>query len=129
MHHYFVNEGNMIEKVKVKDVIGENCITLDDGQKIYDIIEPLLTAEQEVELDFSDVRIFASPFMNAAIGQLLLGIDTAQLDRLLIVDRNKITPVGLAVMGRVIQNAKEYYSDESIRQAVDEVLDSESQGN
>lgn len=119
----------MIEKVKVKDVIGENCITLDDGQKIYDIIEPLLTAEQEVELDFSDVRIFASPFMNAAIGQLLLGIDTAQLDRLLIVDRNKITPVGLAVMGRVIQNAKEYYSDESIRQAVDEVLDSESQCN
>lgn len=52
-------------------MIGANCITLDDGQQVYNAIHPELTAGHPVELDFDRVEIFASPFFNAAIGQLL----------------------------------------------------------
>ena len=40
-------------KVVVKKIVGENCITLDDGQKIFDLIHDELLKNKNVELDFS----------------------------------------------------------------------------
>lgn len=119
----------MADILYIKEIIGENCITLDDGQKIYDLIYPKLKNSEVVKLDFSGVRIFASPFMNAAIGQLLRDIPSEELNKLLDIDRQSMTAVGLSVLRRVIQNAKEYYSDDRVKQAVDTVLDTESQEN
>ncbi|MDX1992615.1 MAG: STAS-like domain-containing protein [bacterium] len=113
--------------IHVIQLVGENCITLDDGQKLYNLIYPKISVKDTVELDFSGVRIFASPFMNAAIGQLLKDISADDLNRYLIVDRTKMTPVGLAVLRRVIENAKAYYSNNEVSQAIDEVLAKETQ--
>ncbi|MBN4005571.1 MAG: STAS-like domain-containing protein [Nostoc sp. LPT] len=52
-------------------LIGKNCTTPGDGQKVYALVYPELLAEHQVELDFAGVEIFASPFFNFAIGQLL----------------------------------------------------------
>ncbi|WP_292870942.1 STAS-like domain-containing protein [Nostoc sp. LPT] len=38
---------------------------------MYALVYPELLAEHQVELDFAGVEIFASPFFNFAIGQLL----------------------------------------------------------
>jgi hypothetical protein len=111
-----------MDTIVIKDLFGENCITLEDGQKLYDIIHPKLMAQQAVELDFSGVLIFASPFMNAAIGQLLRDIAPDDLNRLLIINRQKITRVGLSILKVVINNAKAYYSDASYREAVEASL-------
>lgn len=119
----------MTDIIHIKNIIGENCITLDDGQKIYDLIYPKIKHSEIVKLDFSGVRIFASPFMNAAIGQLLRDVSSDKLNKLLDIDRQSMTPVGLSVLKLVIQNAKEYYSDERIKLAIDTVLDAESQEN
>jgi len=108
-------------KVVVRDIVGEYGITLDDGQKIYDLIHPELVAGNEVELEFEGVTIFASPFFNAAIGQLLKDIEAADLNRLLKISH--ITPVGKMVLRRVIQNAKEYYAaTEAIREVVNSIV-------
>lgn len=53
----------------IKDLIGENCITLDNGQRVYDQIHPELVAGRSVEVDFTGVSVFASPFFNAAFGR------------------------------------------------------------
>lgn len=111
----------------IRELVGENCITLDDGQKVYDLIHPRLKSNEAVKLDFSGVRIFASPFMNAAIGQLLKDIQAENLNQLLVIDRDKITPVGLSVLRRVIENAKVYYTNEVWSNAIDQVLEAESQ--
>ncbi len=50
-------------KYEVIHLTGPNSITLDNGQTLYDLIKPYLLAGQEIELDFSGVRIFASPFL------------------------------------------------------------------
>ena len=107
-------------KLDIYELIGENCITLEDGQKIYDRIHPELLAGHPVELDFAKVGVYASPFFNAAIGQLLKDIKTEELNRLLKVFN--LVPAGLAVLKRVIENSKQYYSDENFRKAQDEVL-------
>lgn len=107
-------------KLNVYDLIGENCITMEDGQKVYDLIHPELSADCFVELDFTKVGVFASPFLNVAIGQLLKDIKSEDLNRLLKV--SNMTPAGLAVLRRVIENSKQYYSDDKTRKAVDEIL-------
>lgn len=75
---------------------------MDNGQKIYDLIHPKLLSGEVVTLDFSGARIFASPFMNVAVGQLLRDIDAETLQRLLIIDQDKITQVGLSILRTVI---------------------------
>ena len=101
-------------------MVGENCITLEDGQKVFDLIHPELLAGHIVELDFTNVTVFASPFFNAAIGRLLKDIKPEDLNHLLKI--TNLVPAGLTVLKRVIENSKEYYSNEGARKALDEVL-------
>ncbi|MBI4653582.1 MAG: STAS-like domain-containing protein [Nitrospirae bacterium] len=112
-------------KVDVFKVTGENCITLEDGHKIFDMIHPELSAGRVVELDFENVKIFASPFFNSAIGRLLKDFKSEDLNRLLKI--TNLTPTGMSVLKRVIENAKEYYSNPEMRKAVDDVLLEQSQ--
>lgn len=112
-------------KIDVHKIIGENCITLEDGQKIFDLIHPELTVGNAVELDFENVTVLASPFLNAAIGRLLKDIKPSNLNRLLKI--TNLVPTGLAVLRRVIENSKEYYSNPNVRKAVDEILFEQSE--
>lgn len=105
---------------KIYDLIGENCMTPDEGQKIYDLIHPQLVDNNPVELDFERVNICISPFFNFAIGRLLKDIDADTLNRLLTV--SNLNPVGKQVLKVVIDNAKRYYSDDNFRNAVDRVI-------
>ncbi|HAX78108.1 MAG TPA: hypothetical protein DCY88_20390 [Cyanobacteria bacterium UBA11372] len=104
----------------IHDLIGKACMTPDEGQKVYDLIYPELVANRPVELDFARVEIFASPFFNFAIGQLLRDISPDTLNRLLKFSH--LNPVGRHVLTRVIENSKQYYSNENTRKAVDEVV-------
>jgi len=109
-----------MEVVKIKDIVGENAVTQEDGQKIYDRIIPALGSDQSVELDFEGVKIFASPFFNAAVGQLIREIKVDDLNRLLRV--KELSPLGQEVLRRVIENAKQYFSSENYRKAQTEAI-------
>jgi hypothetical protein len=112
-------------KCSIRELIGENCITLEDGQRIYDLIHPELQAGRAVEIDFSGTTVFASPFFNAGFGQLLKDIEPGRLNELLKVAN--LVPAGLNVLKRVIENAKQYYSDPQHKAAVDAVVRSQSE--
>lgn len=107
-------------KINVFDLVGENCLTIVDGQKVYDLIYPELLAGHEVELDFDKAKVFASPFFNTAIGRLLKDLKPEDLNRLLKV--SNIIPAGYAVLKRVIENSKQYFSDEKTRETIDAIL-------
>lgn len=107
---------------------GPNCITADDGQKIYDLIHPPLSEGQDVELDFTGVRIVASPFLNAAIGQLLKDIKPDILNTHLRFTELPMTT--RPILARVIENAKNYYGNEVVQKAVEDALQEElGEGN
>ena len=75
--------------VEMKTVVGESCVTSEDGQRVYNSICPKLSAGESVCLNFSGVRVFASPFFNFAIGQLLKDLEPEVLNRLLKVEKMK----------------------------------------
>lgn len=110
-------------KLEIKDIAGANCITLSDGQAIYDRIYPELKAGHPVELDFKGVRVFASPFFNAAVGQLLKDLTPATLNSLLKV--TDLPASGLDTLRKVIENSREFYSSVENQQAVTENLPEE----
>ncbi|MEH1922211.1 STAS-like domain-containing protein [Nostoc sp.] len=107
-------------KYKVYELIGENCMSQQSGQQIYDLIYPQLQAGKLVELDFADVRRFLTVFFNFAIGQLLRDIKAEDLDRLLVL--SNLSPLGQQTYDDVIEDAKRYYSDEQYHKAVDEMV-------
>ncbi|BAZ14535.1 hypothetical protein NIES4071_63790 [Calothrix sp. NIES-4071] len=105
---------------EILNLVGKNCITPGDGQKVYELVHPELLADQPVELDFAGVKIFASPFFNFAIGQLLRDIEPENLNRLLKV--SNLNQVGKQILKLVIENSKRYYSDPDFRNRVDQVI-------
>lgn len=107
-------------KLEIKNFIGTRCITAEDGQKIFDAIHPSLSKGEQVILDFESVTIFASPFFNFAIGQLLKDLNPDMLNKLLKVEN--LLPEGNLVLRRVIKNAWEYYTKPQTKEAIDDVL-------
>jgi hypothetical protein len=103
-------------KLKIGELVGENCITSQDGVKVYGLIHPELAMNRSVELDFAGCRILASPFLNAAVGQLLEDLSSEQLNRLLNVEN--LSDDGSRVFRRVVENAAEYFSSPEIRESI-----------
>ncbi len=106
--------------IEIKSLVGDSCVTSEDGQHVYNEIYPKLKSGESVCLNFSGVRVFASPFFNFAIGQLLKDLEPEDLNQLLKVE--KIKADGLLVWQRVVENAKEYYKNPEAKIAIDEIL-------
>ena len=114
-----------MKTIEIRTLIGENCITQEDGQKVYDLVHPEIQVGHAVQLDFSGIGVFASPFFNAALGQLLKDTKPEALNRLLKLEH--LTDIGKIVLKRVIENAKQYYSDDVARKAIDDILTEQSE--
>jgi hypothetical protein len=110
----------------VHSLVGPVCMTLRDGEKVFEKIYPELKAGREVELDFSSVGVSTLPFFNAAIGRLLRDIRPDVLNENLHV--TNLNDVAMTVLGRVIENSKEYYSNPALQEAVDEILSAQAEG-
>lgn len=110
--------------IDVASIAGEHCITAEDGEVLYARIRAALEQGEIIILDFSRTSVFASPFFNAAIGPLLQNHSSDELNRQVVP--SNLSADGITVLRRVIRNAREYYTDERIRKAVDEIADDES---
>jgi hypothetical protein len=107
-------------KLSIFDLIGANCVTYTDGLKVYDLIHPELQHGRPVELDFTNVRVIVSLFLNAAIGRLLEDIPNADLNRLLTVSN---LPLGaFETLKSVIENSTDFYHNPQVREALDRIL-------
>ena len=112
-------------KIVVRDLVGENAITLEDGDKIYRNIFPALKSEEKTSIDFTGVKVFASPFFNAAIGKLLKDFTAETLNRL--ISFLSLNAVGSDVLKRVIQNSKQFYSNPEVQKAVERTISQRSE--
>ena len=102
-----------MKKIQVKEIVGENAISMQSGSYLYDVLSSSIFKKNEVvELDFSGVELFASPFFNSSIGLLLrdLTIDTLQKK----IKITHLSSVGLQLLNHVIENAIKFYSNNSV---------------
>ena len=61
----------MALRVLLGKVVGKNCSSIDDGEKVLNLIRPELIKGFTVELDFEDVKSVLTPFLNTCFGKLL----------------------------------------------------------
>jgi hypothetical protein len=107
-------------KIDVKDLCGENCITMDDGLKLNQAINDGLGHKVAVDVDFEGVAVVATPFLNAAVGRLLNQWSADDLNRRL--NFKHLSPATKDILTRVIDNAKAYYSNSGSAKKIDEIL-------
>jgi hypothetical protein len=107
-------------KVSIYKLVGENCITYEAGQRVFDEIQGAFRRGDIIELDFTGTKVFVSQFFNAALGQLLEGHTRDDVESRV---RLKGLPPDVQDLPRLsIENADRYYRDPVHRSALDEVL-------
>jgi hypothetical protein len=57
--------------VFLEKTVGENCSSIDDGEKVLGLIRPELIKGFSVELDFKGVKLILTPFLNSCFDKLL----------------------------------------------------------
>jgi hypothetical protein len=91
------------------EVNGDSAISVDDGDAIYKKIDKALTQGLIVELDFQNIRLVITAFLNAAIGQLYSKYSSGQLNEKLKLAN--ISPDDIHLFKKVIERAKEYFAN------------------
>lgn len=95
-------------KLIAKEIIGEHAISMQSGNILYEQIKKNIASDRKVQIDFSGVKFFASPFFNASIGYLLKDIPIELLQEK--IDIINLTEVGRRTLNLVISNAINFYS-------------------
>lgn len=99
-------------KYFVKDISKSNVIvaSLEEGQKVYDLIVPHLNKGEKVIIDFKPIGILSVVFLDAAFGQLLRDYKPSLLKELLIIEN--LSEFQYKMLGEIVRNAKRKYDNE-----------------
>ena len=58
-------------KIRLSEHVGPHCTSIDDGQKVYQMLAAEFKQRKSVELDFQGVESILTPFLHNCIGRLL----------------------------------------------------------
>lgn len=109
------------QKLNISEIVGgADALTVEHGQRVFERLVPALQAHQLTILDFSGVRVFASPFFNAAIGQLMEKFEPGTLNTFLSFQ--DLNAAGRVLLRQVIENARRFYTDPQYRLAQEQTL-------
>ncbi len=61
----------MTMRLRLIETIGPECISLDQGEKVYRLLLEELKAKKTVEVDFQGLETLFSPFLMGSLGKLL----------------------------------------------------------
>lgn len=107
-------------EIKILELIGNLCLSTEDGERLYNLIHHQLINNQKVILDFEGVEICVSSFLNSSFGQLLKDIKKDDLYNLL--QFKNIDDTELLLIKMVIENAVKYYSNKEHKQNLDQSI-------
>ena len=101
-----------IDKIIIRifeEVGGDAAISVADGDAIFKKIDSAISNRLAVVLDFQNINLIVTAFLNACIGQLYSKYSSEQLNNSLILENIKSEDQHLFVM--VIKRAKEYFAN------------------
>lgn len=97
-----------IAKFNITDLIGSPLgISPEDGQMIFDKIQPLIKNDQQVVISFDQLELVISLFLNVAIGQLYGTFSEEKIEKL--VSFEDISTADQELLDVVKENAKQYF--------------------
>lgn len=98
-------------QLSVFEIVGSQfCVASCDGQRVYERIAIALKERRDVTLSFYNITTLTAVFLNTAIGQLYGEFSKEQIRALLKV--RDMQPDDLALLKRVVENAKQYFKDQ-----------------
>ena len=112
-------------RIIIKERCDELCLLVEDGRKIYDAVLPAVKEGVVIELDFTGVTVFSSPFFHSALGNILEYISYDDFNRLVKIQN--LHDSGKNLLKRVLEDSRRYYTDDSYRYALDTALKSLSE--
>ena len=109
--------------ILIFELVGSGiCVSSDDGQKVHDQIAAAFREGKKVKLSFLNVDSLTSAFLNAAIGQLYGEFSEEVIRASLAVA--EMEQDDLALLKRVVETAKAYFSDpERFKKAREDALE------
>lgn len=106
------------------EVGGDAAISVNDGDAVFQKIDMAISHQIPVVLDFQNINLIITAFLNACIGQLYSKYTSEQLTKYLTLEN--IKPENNYLFNKVIKRAKEYFSNPSdFDKSVIEVLGDE----
>jgi hypothetical protein len=107
-------------RLVVREIINDRGKVSQEGQKLHDLISPILARGEEVELDFEGTRFVDVPLLRTAIGQLLKDHPKERVKTLLRVQN--LDAHYRDYLELIIEKSSRYYTEPRYREAVDRVL-------
>jgi hypothetical protein len=108
-------------RIVVREVLNERGKISEQGQKLHDLIAPVLARGEEVEVDFTGSHAVGTPLLSTAIGQLLKDNPLECVRSLLRVQG--LEELERRILERVIEKSHRYYSEPRYREAADRALE------
>jgi len=116
-----------MEKINIKifQVVGsEVAVSSEKGNEIFEQIDKALENKIMVDVDFINIKILTTAFLNSAIGQLYSKYSSKELIKALRLVN--ISDSDLVLIKRVTDRAKEYFADkEKVDAIIKEVIEDE----
>lgn len=107
-----------ISTFRVHDISGPHCVTVEDGQQLFDRTISILKSGGKICLDFDGVLTVTSSFLNASVGRLVGRLGPQDFDRLVAwqnLDQNDSDLLKL-----VIRNAREHFEKPENAQRIED---------
>ena len=113
-------------KINIFEQIGSSAaVSSEDGELLYSrLVKGLEEKDVKVALNFINIELITSTFLNAAIGQLYNKYDSPFLRERLKVEN--MAREDLELLKKVVERAKEYFKDkEKMDASIKEALGDE----
>ncbi len=112
-------------KINIYNEVGGSAAVSDtDGQKVFEKINKALKAGNVVILDFMNIEMVISAFLNTAVGQLYKENYSVDFLRQNVKTLN-MNKDDREILATVLKRAKEYYQNPEYREKLNEALKKE----
>ena len=111
----------MTLRVLLQKTVGEKCSSIDDGEKVLNLIRPELIKGFSVELDFEGVKLVLTPFLNTCFGKLVkkFGREITMTH----VSMRNISDELLQLINNFINRKEEEFTQSRDRKLLQEIFD------
>ncbi|WP_270599526.1 STAS-like domain-containing protein [Clostridium baratii] len=99
--------------IKVKDVISsEFAVSPEDGDIIFNIIKSELDSQEKIAIDFQEIDLMTTAFLNNAIGKLYNIYNTQVLNE--YIEIKNISSTDIKLLKKVIDRAKIKFTEKDM---------------
>lgn len=114
-------------RVQLMETIGSECVSLDQGEKVYNLLLGELKAKKPVEVDFQGIQTLFSPFLMGSLGKLL-----GHFEKEVLIQRLafcNISPDHLKTVNEFVDRAEARSTEQGDLQMMKELFEEDELGD